>query len=135
MDSSAPNPQPISLELADIQFLETQIYDQRTRTHDQETQTHDQETQTYNQQRAAALALPLEEVLGSLKDEEDGDIFAWLKLARSVRPKPEGNLACLTVAQIRAISMMRYCNAERVNGVLRDVRTSSTSNQASTTSQ
>ena len=116
MDSSAPNPQPTGLQLAGTRAIETQ---------------------TEDQQRSAVSSLPLKEVLESLKDEEDGDIFAWLKLARSLPLKSNrtSNLACLTRAQLRGIAILRHCNADDVSALLRRLRTSSTSNQASNTGQ
>ena len=100
-DSSAPNPQQTSVQLADVR------------------------------------SLPLTEVIKSLKNEEDADIFAWLKLARSLRVESEcsSDLPRLTLAQIRAIAVLRYCNTDEISAMLRRVRTSSTSNQASTTGQ
>ena len=121
MDSSAPNPQQIGLQSADTRAVEAQSA----------------EAQTDDQQRSANVPSLLKEVLESLKDEEDEDIFAWLRLARSVRSKSEysSKLACLTRAQLRAVALLKHCNDDQVSAFLHRVRTSSTSNQSSTTGQ
>lgn len=111
MDSSAPNPQQNGLQLPD--------------------------TRSNDQQRSPIPPSTTGEEIESLKIEEDRDIFAWLKLARSLPLKSErsSNLACLTSTQLRAIYILRHCHNGDVGALMRQVRTSSTSNQASTAGQ
>ena len=116
MDSGAPNPQETGFQWADTRF---------------------DETQTDDQQRSPNPRLAREQAIESLIYEEDGDIFAWLKLARSLLLKSEHSpdLPRLARAQIRAIIDLSHCNLDHVIALLHQVRTSSPSNQASTTSQ
>ena len=50
------------------------------------------------------------EAIAILKDEHDGDIFAWLKLARSLEQslQPRSDHACLTRDQVRAIAALNH---------------------------
>lgn len=84
-----------------------------------------------NDQHNSAIASKQEqhvEAIGILKDEDDGDIFAWLKLARSL----ERNLhlrsghACLTRDQVRAIAALRHCTINDISAWLHLARDPST---------
>ena len=118
MDSRAPNPYQNRLDLAD--------------------------TWSNYQQRSPISLFTQEEVLvlRSLKYEDDRDIFAWLKLARS-HPmlgrltdfEYSSALPRLTKDQVRAILLLKDLNADRVSGLLRQVRGLGTSSQASTAGQ
>lgn len=68
------------------------------------------------------------EAIGVLKDEHDTEIFAWLKLARSLerslQPRPDH--ACLARNQVRAIAALRHCPSKDISAWLHLARTSST---------
>ena len=93
-------------------------------------------TQTNDQQHSPTAPLTIKD-LKPLKNEEDADILAWLKLARSLPPIPEysSDLPRLRPAQVHAIERLKISDADHVCSLMRLVRTSSTSNQASTAGQ
>lgn len=68
------------------------------------------------------------EAIGILKDEDDGNIFAWLKLARSLEQSlpNRSDHACLTRDQVRAIAALRQCASIDVSAWLYSARTLST---------
>lgn len=65
------------------------------------------------------------EAIGILKDEDDGNIFAWLKLARSLGHSlpNRSDHACLTRDQVRAIAALRHCASIDVSAWLYSART------------
>lgn len=69
--------------------------------------------------------------IGILKDEDDSNIFAWLKLARSLERtlQPRSEHACLTRDQIRAIADLRHCKTNDVSAWLHLARTPSMSRE------
>lgn len=69
------------------------------------------------------------EAVGILKDDDDRDIFAWLKLARSLERnlQPRTNDARLTRDQVGAIAALRHCESNDISVWLRLARTSSMS--------
>lgn len=76
------------------------------------------EASTQQQQREAAAALI---------DQDNGDIIAWLKLARSARriePDPEQHTGTvhLTPSQIHALIKLRECPNDRLLGFLEAAR-------------
>ena len=68
------------------------------------------------------------EAINVLKDENDKDIFAWLKLARSLERSLSyrSENACLTRDQVRAIAALRHCKSNNIVGWLHLARTPST---------
>ena len=71
------------------------------------------------------------EAIGILKDEDDRNIFAWLKLARSLERtlQPRSGHACLTRDQVRAIAGLRHCESNDVSAWLHLARTPSMSRE------
>ena len=67
------------------------------------------------------------EAAAVLKNEDDGDIFAWLKLARSLERHPpyRTDHAGLTRDQVRAIAALRHSKNNDIITWLRQARTSS----------
>lgn len=67
------------------------------------------------------------EAIGILKDERDSDVFAWLRLARSLGrdTQDRSRHACLTHNQIRAIDALRHCEGNDISAWLHLARTSS----------
>ena len=70
-----------------------------------------------------------EKAIGILKDELDSDIFAWLRLARSLgrNAQDSSDHACLSRDQLRAIAALRHCECNDINAWLHLARTSSMS--------
>ena len=68
------------------------------------------------------------EAIEILKNENDGIIFAWLKLARSLEPisQPHPDDTCLTRGQVRAITALRHCPSNDISAWLHLARTSGT---------
>lgn len=63
--------------------------------------------------------------IGVLKDEDDSDIFAWLKLARSLERSLQfrSDNAHLTRDQVRAIAALRHCTNNDISAWLHLART------------
>ena len=66
--------------------------------------------------------------IGVLKHEEDRDVFAWLKLARSLGKdfRSQSDRPCLTLDQVRAIGLLRHCKSNDISALLHQARTPST---------
>ena len=85
-----------------------------------------------NHEPASAIAPhQYDAAIALLRSEDDGAIFAYLKLARSLpqnfhRPP---NHACLTRDQVRAIEVLRHCNNSDISARLHRARTSSMSEE------
>ena len=94
-------------------------------------------TQIIDQQRSPTPLPIIEEALELLKHEEDGNIFSWLQLSRSLIPKSQClyYLPRLTPAQVHAIELLRNRDIGEVFHLMYRVRTASRSNQASSAGQ
>lgn len=67
------------------------------------------------------------EAIGLLSTQDDGNIFAWLGLARSLEPRLQycSDHACLTRDQVHAIAALKHCNDNDVRAWLHLARTPS----------
>lgn len=107
MDSKAP-----CFQNSDIQLADTRLVSKAS------DHPHLSASARNEQQHVEAIEI--------LKNENDGIIFAWLKLARSLEPisQPHPDDTCLTRGQVRAITALRHCPSNDISAWLHLARTS-----------